>query len=120
MQYQVGGSLPSDDPSYVIRKADEQLYTSLKAGNFCYVLNSRQMGKSSLLHRTSYHLAQEGYSCIYLDVTRLGSEDTTAEQWYKGIILSLFYHLNLAENFNFKTWWSTQTGVSPVRKLHQF
>ncbi|MCC5640086.1 AAA-like domain-containing protein [Nostoc sp. CHAB 5844] len=120
MKYQVGGSLPSDDPSYVIRKADEQLYTSLKAGDFCYVLNSRQMGKSSLLHRTSHHLTQEGHSCIYLDVTRLGSEDTTAEQWYKGIILSLFYNLNIAEKVNFKSWWEMQAGLSPVKKLHQF
>ncbi|WP_413199060.1 AAA-like domain-containing protein [Nostoc piscinale] len=120
MKYQVGGSLPSDDPSYVIRKADEQLYSSLKAGNFCYVLNSRQMGKSSLLHRTSYHLTQEGYSCVYLDVTRLGSEDTTAAQWYKGIVLSLFYNLNYQDRLNFKTWWETQSGLSPVKKLHQF
>jgi len=120
MKYQVGGSLPSNDPSYVIRKADKQLYASLKAGDFCYVLNSRQMGKSSLLHRTSYHLTQEGHSCIYLDVTRLGSEDTTVEQWYKGIILSLFYNLNLAEKVNFKQWWEMQTGLSPVKKLHQF
>ncbi|MBE9207819.1 AAA-like domain-containing protein [Nostoc sp. LEGE 06077] len=120
MKYQVGGSLPSDDPSYVVRKADKQLYISLKAGDFCYVLNSRQMGKSSLLHRTSYHLTQEGNSCVYLDVTRLGSEDTTAEQWYKGIILSLFYNSNLADKFNFKTWWEAQAGLSPVKKLDQF
>lgn len=56
MRYQVGGSLRSDDPNYVIRQADEKLYASLKAGDFCYVLNSRQMGKSSLLQRTSYRL----------------------------------------------------------------
>ncbi|BAY17504.1 WD-40 repeat protein [Anabaenopsis circularis NIES-21] len=120
MKYQVGGSLPSDDPSYVIRNADEQLYSSLKAGDFCYVLNSRQMGKSSLLHRTSYHLIEEGNSCVYLDVTRLGGEDITAEQWYRGLIISLFYNLNLADKINFKTWWETQTGLAPIKKLDQF
>jgi WD40 repeat protein len=120
MRYQVGGSLHSNDPTYILRQADEQLYASLKAGDFCYVLNSRQMGKSSLLQRTSYRLLEEGYSCAYLDVTRLGSENTTPEQWYKGIILSLFYDLNLGEHVNFKNWWDTQVGISPVQKLNQF
>ncbi|MBW4572272.1 MAG: AAA-like domain-containing protein [Tolypothrix carrinoi HA7290-LM1] len=120
MRYQVGGSLRSNDPTYIVRQADEQLYASLKAGDFCYVLNSRQMGKSSLLQRTSYRLVEEGHSCAYLDVTRLGSENTTPEQWYKGIILSLFYDLNLAEHVKFKNWWDMQAGISPVQKLHLF
>ncbi|MDZ8028975.1 MAG: AAA-like domain-containing protein [Nostoc sp. DedQUE11] len=120
MRYQVGGSLRNDDPTYVLRQADEKLYTSLKAGDFCYVLNCRQMGKSSLLQRTSYRLRQEGYSCVYLDMTRLGSEDTTPEQWYKGVTISLFYSLNLGEKVNFQEWWKMQSGISSVQKLHQF
>ncbi|MBH8571769.1 AAA-like domain-containing protein [Nostocaceae cyanobacterium CENA369] len=120
MKYQVGGSLRSDDPTYVTRQADERLYASLKSGNFCYVLNSRQMGKSSLLQRTSYRLREEGHSCVYLDMTRLGIEDTTSERWYKGIILSLFYSFNLAEQVNFKRWWEMQAGISSVQKLHLF
>ncbi|MEH1987279.1 MULTISPECIES: AAA-like domain-containing protein [unclassified Nostoc] len=120
MRYQVGGSLHSDDPTYVVRQADEKLYNSLKDGNFCYVFNSRQMGKSSLLQRISRCLKSEGYKCVYLDVTQLGSEDTTSAQWYKGIIVSIFYGLNLAEHVNFKQWWNMQTGLSPIQKLHQF
>jgi len=46
--YQVGGSLPVDAPSYITRQADAEFLQALLDGKFCYVLNARQMGKSSL------------------------------------------------------------------------
>ncbi|MEH2079404.1 MAG: hypothetical protein V7K89_05130 [Nostoc sp.] len=41
MRYQVGGSLYSDDPTYVVRQVDEKLHNSLKDSDFCYLLNSQ-------------------------------------------------------------------------------
>ena len=58
-EYKVGGSLGENAPSYVVRQADSDLYHSLKAGEFCYIFNSRQMGKTSLIVRTMNKLQAE-------------------------------------------------------------
>lgn len=120
MKYQVGGSLSSHDPTYVVRQADRQLYQALQAGEFCYVLNSRQMGKSSLLQRVSRQLQEEGCLCLYLDVTQLGSANTTAAQWYRGILTILAYQLDLPPSLALKPWLEEQADLSPVQQLHRF
>lgn len=75
--YQVGASLPIDAPSYVQRQADEEFYQKLRSGKFCYVLNSRQMGKSSLRVQTMQRLQQEGTICAAIDLTGIGKHNVT-------------------------------------------
>jgi adenylate cyclase len=80
--YQVGGSLDKIHPTYIKRQADEDLYENLLAGNFCYVLTSRQMGKSSLRVRVKKRLEEDGFRCSSIDLTEIGSHNITVSQWY--------------------------------------
>ena len=119
-EYQVGGSLPMDAPTYVVRSADRHLYQALKKGKFCYILNPRQMGKSSLMVRMIHHLNHEGYRCGAIDLTRIGSENVTPEQWYKGLAVELWRSFGLLRKVNLKAWWKEQGDLAPVQRLSQF
>ena len=118
--YQVGGSLTNNAPNYVKRQADDDLYNRLKAGEFCYVLNSRQMGKSSLQVRTIQRLTSEGIACAAIDISEIGNRGVTPEQWYAGLLRILENNFNLSDIVNVRTWWRDRNFLTPVQRLSEF
>ncbi len=117
-RYQVGGSLPPGAQSYVRRQADDVLYQALQQREFCYILTSRQMGKSSLRVRTMQRLQNAGVRCGVLDMTMLGTRQTTPSQWYASIVRRLIRVFNLSTDF--RSWWRDRANLSPVQCLAEF
>jgi hypothetical protein len=86
--YVTGGNLSPDAPCYVERQADTDLLSAIRSGSFCYVLDTRQVGKSSLMVRTAARLRSEGVRVALLDLTGIG-QNVTAHQWYNGLLAQL-------------------------------
>ncbi|WP_159784642.1 AAA-like domain-containing protein [Sodalinema gerasimenkoae] len=116
--YQVGGSLPPNSPIYIPRPADESLFQGLLRGDFCYVFSSRQMGKSSLRLRVAARLRQQGVDCALLDLTAIGSQQVTIEQWYAAIAAILSKQLPLQTPL--RPWWRERLHLPPAARLGDF
>ena len=81
----LGGALKSQAACYVVRQADRELLEGLLKREFCYVLTSRQRGKSSIMIRAARELRAAGFRIISLDLTRLG-QNLSPPQWYLGLL----------------------------------
>src|SRR5579871_4266201 len=108
-----GGTLPPNASSYIARQADADLLERLREGDFCYVLTTRQMGKSSLMVRTADALRAEGVSVVMLDLTALG-RNLSVEQWYGGLLLLLGEQLDLADPM--EDFWLNHPWLGPLQR----
>lgn len=115
--YVAGGTLRASAPSYVNRPADEDLFNLAQTGEFCYVLTSRQMGKSSLMVRTVRRLESKGVRSVIIDLTNLGVE-VNVEQWYLGLLNQLKRRLRLATDP--EQWWRNNAALGHVQRFTTF
>ncbi len=111
--FAVGGTLPTDAPSYVERQADADLLQGLLTGEFCYVLTSRQMGKSSLMVRTAARLREQKVEVVVLDLNRLGSL-LEPEQWYYSLAAQVTQRLGVQKQL--RPFWQESEAQSPLQK----
>jgi adenylate cyclase len=118
--YQIGGSLRLDASTYVVRQADHLLYHSMRAGELCYVFNARQMGKSSLRVRLQQKLEALGGDCAYIDMTRIGSEQVTPGEWYRGIMVELLRGFQLFGLIDLPAWWQAHGDLPILQQLSLF
>ncbi len=114
--YTTGGNLLPDAPSYVPRQADTDLYHALKQGEFCYILNSRQMGKSSLTIRVANRLREEGIIVGVFELSGFGSQ-LTLEQWYDGLVLKIGQELHLTDELD--DFWYDNDNLGLAQRLEQ-
>jgi hypothetical protein len=113
-----GGTLKPDASSYIQRPADDELFHGLLAGEYCTVLTTRQMGKSSLMARTALRLRQEGIHCATVDLQGKGENEPPPEQWYYGVIKQMAGGLGLSGDW--AEWWKQQQLLLPAQRMTDF
>jgi hypothetical protein len=121
--YVTGGTLPPDSPSYISRAADDELFQRCLAGEFCYVLTSRQMGKSSLMAQTAERLRKDADTTVAIvDLSQIGTEkdqeSKSADRWYYGVAHMI--QRSLGVEHDLKAWWREREDLPSVQRLTEF
>ncbi|MDX1933489.1 MAG: AAA-like domain-containing protein [Capsulimonadales bacterium] len=97
--FRIGGTLPTDAPSYLVRDSDEKLLHGLLDGEYCYLLNTRQMGKSSLCVRVRQELEARNVRTVYLELSAIGGVNATSAAWYATLLSRIGRELGLHAEF---------------------
>ena len=117
--YVSGGTISIEAECYVERQADRDLLEALLDSQFCYVLDTRQVGKSSLIEHTAKALLLHGIAVAKIDLTATGKE-VTASQWYYGMLRQVADSLHNAGLPDFwdevRLFWRDNGELGPMQR----
>ena len=111
--FHTGGAVPPDAQSYILREADTRLLQHLSGGTYCYILDSRQMGKTSLIGRAAIELRKAGTKVAIVDLTVCG-ENVTVDEWYRNQIARIGKGLGIEDDL--EDFWDGQSSLGPVAR----
>jgi hypothetical protein len=107
--FTVYGGLKAGNPTYVHRKSDDELLQELTKGNYCYILNARQTGKSSLCNRIVDNLKKcdPKVDSAIIALTGLAVPQLTWRQFCFGITETIIKpeNLNIMTSDELDEWW---------------
>ena len=115
---QVGGAVNLRQSVYIVRPTDDQLLALLERSEYCNVLCSRQMGKTSLLQRTRQRLRAQGVRTSAFDVAGVLGSPPDADTWYRGLLQQIALDLELTVGVT--AWWRTSPAITLNQRLRQF
>ena len=116
-ELQVGGTLKEGD-FYVKRPEDDLVHDLLSRGEYCNILTSRQMGKSSLMWKVSQRLQTAGVRTASVDMAGELGTPTAADEWYSGLLYKIC--LDLDVDVDAYAWWRAAAGPPNVRLMKFF
>ncbi len=118
LQLTVGGAVNARTGVYIVRPCDDELLRLLERGEYCNVLSSRQVGKTSLIKRTRWRLWQKGYHTAEVEVAGYLGSPTDASEWYQGLLDGIADQLKL--DVDVEAWWQASRSITANQKLIQF
>lgn len=127
----VGGTLSPDAPSYVTREADDVLYKKLTEDRLCYVLSSRQVGKSSLMMRVRRRLVST-HATVTIDLQAIGTAEgrrnwlqrigqsligeNESDPWYSAMVREIADQLRVETQST--AWWTANARLKPDYRFY--
>lgn len=112
-----GGGVSTSAKSYVKREADEESYNELKSGKVCWVLNSSQIGKTSLRFQIATRLEEFGVIAIQIDNNGINID--SSEVYYKQLVRRLSSYSPVSEQ-NVNKWWKQNQSDLPAVRFKNF
>jgi len=116
----VGNPLHAVRASYIWRRADDELFETVRQGGYAYVIAPDRSGKSSLVAATAARLQAAGVRVAIIDLGQISERDGGADagRWYYNIAYRLLRQLRLKTDL--QEWWQDKSMLSNRQRLVEF